>query len=350
VLLVASARATESAPAQISAFSWGNRRLEPVTRDTNNYSSLSVSADGKVAVAVQTKSQQFIDLFDGDVARVTPWTDSAAGSLGNARLLDWADDQHLLISDGQKIMRVDTDSGRSSLVLSELDGSIVGLASCSTGAIVINREFRTGDKTSEIWRVNADGSNPVKLSNGKYDMSPACAPDGKWVYYLSGMQRIRRVATDGGQPEDIEPGIPQLDRVMGTFAFAPDKNRMAALVEIVDPSSNRAKARLAVFDFKNGSISSPRLLTPEAGIVAGSLHNGGVRFSPDGKSLSYIVRKNGVENLWVQPLDGSSGRLQTNFSSDTIAYFRSSPDGKMLAVSRVHSISDIVFLRDRLKP
>jgi Tol biopolymer transport system component len=136
---------------------------------------------------------------------------------------------------------------------------------------------------------------------------------------------------------------------MGTFAFAPDNSQMAALVETVDPSSNRAKTRLAVFDFKNGSILSPRLLTPEVGVIAGSLHNGGVRFSSDGKSLWYAVRKNGDQNLWVQPLDGSPGRLQTTFSSDTISHFRSSPDGKMLVVSRVHSISDIVLLQDRSK-
>jgi Tol biopolymer transport system component len=244
-------------------------------------------------------------------------------------------------------MRVDTASGKSSLVFSESTGSIVGLASCTTGVIVINRKFRTGNKTSEIWRVNADGTKPVKLSDGQYDMSPACSPDGKWVFYLDGMQRIKRVATEGGQPRDIAPGIPQLDRVMGTFAFAPDSSRMAALVEIVDPSSNHAMARLAVFDFKNGSVSPPRLLIPEAGVTAGSLHNGGVRFTPDGKSLCYAIRKNGVENLWVHPLDGSPGRLQTNFASDAISHFRSSPDGKMLAVSRTHSISDIVMLQDQ---
>lgn len=347
MLLVASPRAGESAPAQISAFNWDHRKLELITRDTNSYSSLSVSADGKVAVAVQTRSQQSLDLFDGSVARVKPWADSKAGSLGNKLLFDWADSRHLLISDGHKLMRVDTASGTSDLVFSDADASIVGLTACSTGAIVINREFRTGEKTSEIWRIQADGTRPAKLSDGQYDMSPACSPDGKWVYYLDGMQQIKRVATDGGRPESIAAGIPQLDRVMGTFAFAPNRNQMAALVEVVDPSSNRAKTRLALFDLRDGAISSPRLLAPEAGIVAGSLHNGGVRFGPDGKSLWYAVKKEGVENIWAQPLDGSPGRLQTNFSSDAISHFRSSPDGKMLAVGRTRAMSDIVMLQDR---
>ncbi len=346
-LLVASPRAGESAPAQISAFSRGKPTLEPITRDTNSYSSLSVSADGKVAVAVQTKSQQFLDLFDGNVARVKPWTDSKAGSLGNLLLFDWADDHHLLISDSHKLMRVDTVSGDSSLIFSETDASIVGLAACSTGAIVINREFRTGNKTSEVWKIQGDGAKPIKLSDGQYDMSPACSPDGRWVYYLDGMQQIKRVPSVGGRPESIASGVPELDRVMGTFAFAPNRNQMAALVEVVDRSTNRAKTRLALFDLKDGAISSPRLIEPEAGVVAGSLHNGGVRFSPDGKSLWYTVKKEGIENIWVHPLDGSHGRLKTNFSSETISHFRSSPDGKMLAVGRTRSISDIVMLQDR---
>lgn len=39
-------------------------------------------------------------------------------------------------------------------------------------------------------------------------------------------------------------------------------------------------------------------------------------FEPDGKSLVYAIRANGVENLWLQPLDGSAGRPITNFPED----------------------------------
>jgi Tol biopolymer transport system component len=71
-----------------------------------------------------------------------------------------------------------------------------------------------------------------------------------------------------------------------------------------------------------------------------------VNFTPDGKAVAYRIRENGVENIWVQPLDGSPGRQLTNFASDSIWEFHWSPDGKSLGVMRTHSESDVVLLQE----
>jgi len=54
----------------------------------------------------------------------------------------------------------------------------------------------------------------------------------------------------------------------------------------------------------------------------------------------------GTDNLWLQPLDGSSGHEVTHFQGDTIQYYLFSPDGKTLGVMRTHIESDAVLLRD----
>lgn len=90
----------------------------------------------------------------------------------------------------------------------------------------------------------------------------------------------------------------------------------------------------------------PHLLDPHPGIAAGSVYTGGARFSPDGKSVVYIIREKGIGNLWMQPLDGSPGRQITKFTSDLITGFRWSPDRKTLAVMRTHNTSDVVVLRE----
>jgi eukaryotic-like serine/threonine-protein kinase len=54
-----------------------------------------------------------------------------------------------------------------------------------------------------------------------------------------------------------------------------------------------------------------------------------------------------VDNVWVQPLDGSPGHQITNFTSENIAEFGWSPDGKTLAVARNHKISDVVLLQEK---
>ena len=88
------------------------------------------------------------------------------------------------------------------------------------------------------------------------------------------------------------------------------------------------------------SPASPRLIATHSG------RSGGVQFTPDGKSVAYPIRENGVDNIWVQPLDGSGGRQITHFTSDQIDAFHWSPDGKNLALLRSHSESDVVLLQE----
>jgi Tol biopolymer transport system component len=81
--------------------------------------------------------------------------------------------------------------------------------------------------------------------------------------------------------------------------------------------------------------------------AGGSGFTNAMTFTADGKSVAYIVRDQGVDNIFVQPLDGSPGKQITNFTSEHIAEFQWSPDGKTLAVARVHNTSDVVLLREK---
>ena len=71
-----------------------------------------------------------------------------------------------------------------------------------------------------------------------------------------------------------------------------------------------------------------------------------LRFTPDGRSVAYVIREKGVDNIWVQPLDGSAGHPITDFKSEQIWSFSLSPDGKSLALLRGHYDSDVVLLQE----
>jgi Tol biopolymer transport system component len=73
----------------------------------------------------------------------------------------------------------------------------------------------------------------------------------------------------------------------------------------------------------------------------------GLQFAPDGKGITYAIRNNGVDNVWVQPLDGTPGRQITNFESEKISEFHWSPGGRDLGVVRNHTESDVVLLQER---
>lgn len=66
---------------------------------------------------------------------------------------------------------------------------------------------------------------------------------------------------------------------------------------------------------------------------------------PDATSFAYIVRKDGVSNLWSQPLEPSGTPKQlTNFTGEDLRSFAFSPDGKQIAVTRAAETSDVVLI------
>ena len=69
-------------------------------------------------------------------------------------------------------------------------------------------------------------------------------------------------------------------------------------------------------------------------------------FMPSGRAVLYAVREKGVDNLWVQPLDGSARRQLTHFTSEKIGGYEYSKDGTRLAVGRGHADSDAILLRN----
>jgi Tol biopolymer transport system component len=63
--------------------------------------------------------------------------------------------------------------------------------------------------------------------------------------------------------------------------------------------------------------------------------------------VAFVVEESGVDNIWIQPIDGSKGHKLTNFNnSQTIQDFRWSPDGESLAILRLNSASDVALLRN----
>jgi Tol biopolymer transport system component len=133
-------------------------------------------------------------------------------------------------------------------------------------------------------------------------------------------------------------------------AVSPDGKRLIFNADVSRPESpQEAVSKLALVTLDSRSEPSPILLQPDPRMAAGggTGFTNAMSFTPDGKSVAYIVRDQGVDNIFVQPLDGSAGHQITNFRSEHIAEFQWSPDAKTLAVARAQSTSDVVLLREK---
>ncbi len=317
-------------------------QLRPITRDTNNYQTLTLSADGRTLATVQQRlTNTFYVLpaagFIGDAPN------SAPTQVQHAFFFDWAGDGTLYFDNVEVLLRISADGANRTTLLSDPAAQILQPTSCQNGRyIVFSWASHSAGNKVNVWRVNADGSNPKPLTAGLQDIEPACSPDGKWVFYDDVQDiQIKRVPIDGGTPE-IVPGT----AVPGGFyhyglTVAPDGKVLAFLTTGGESLIlHQIDHQIALVPLDAGPQPLTRLLNPDPRVADAP------QFTPDGKAVVYPIREAGTDNLWFQPLDGSRGHQFTNFKSDAISSFRFSPDGKTIGVLRSHVESDVVLLRD----
>jgi eukaryotic-like serine/threonine-protein kinase len=326
--------------AQIGFIPSGGGPLQPITRDTNRYVTVTLSADGKTLASVQQKTTQSLHILPGEGSQNA---DSKALILQGqeVRAFYWSADGSLLVSDGPRLLRTTAEGKNQTQLIGDSAAGITDPTVCGSGYLIFSWSFHGGTNTISLWRANADGSSPLRLTDGKRDLRAVCSPDGKWVYYHEqAAGRISRVQLDGSGKAEPVPGsvVPNSFLASGGMSLSADGKLLSYLVEVVDPKTQNGKERVALLEL--GS-SAPRLLDADPRVT-----RGGVRFTPDGKGVAYPIRENGVDNIWIQPLDGSPGRQITNSTSEQITSFNWSPDGRNLGVLRSHSESDVVLLQE----
>jgi Tol biopolymer transport system component len=142
--------------------------------------------------------------------------------------------------------------------------------------------------------------------------------------------RKTKVDAEGGTPEQLTD-YPSLCPVV-----SPDGKWILSYYR----AETKAPWKLAIIPFNGGPPVKTMDLPPD--VEFRSL----VRWTPDGSSLAYIVNRDGVANIWLQPLDGRPASQLTDFKSDQIFWFDWSPDGQQLGVSRGSVTSDVVMIKD----
>jgi Tol biopolymer transport system component len=303
-----------------------------ITHDLSEYRGVRVSADGKSLLALQHQTL-------ATVLVATPGKESEARTLsaGNQNgdgylALSWTPDGRIVYgsahnghadlwemgADGSSPQRL-TSNDASSL-------SIFPAVSLRGSFIAFTEVDRTGQLS--IWRVDIDGGNLKRLTEGKMDVTPAISPDGLWVIFAraeGGKNVLMKVSSEGG------PASQLTDYTSGLPSVSPDGKWIACV-------KNQPSPALAIVPFAGGQPA--KVFPPPA--AAGFLK---IVWTPDGRAISYINNVNGVGNIWEQPVAGGPPKPVTHFTSDNIFWFDSSHDGR-LALSRGTEPTDAVLIKN----
>jgi eukaryotic-like serine/threonine-protein kinase len=301
-----------------------------LTHDTNNYRNPSLATDGKTLVASQTKVT-----FDLAIAPAVSPSQLKSVPLSSHEELwrwNWGANGKLILPQAGQVKSVGAN-GEETMLLNDTNYISDQTSACGDGRYIIFRRVnRAGTAAVHLWRMDANGSNVTQLTSGQNDREPVCTRDGKWVYYTdqTDHQTVKRVSIDGGAAQTI------VGEPVGQFDLSAD-GKWIASVEVAE-ADHKLKIRL---DPATGG--KPTYADADARMSSPPL------FGPDGKSVVYVAREKGVDNLWSQALDGTHRKQLTTFDKDLIFRYEYSQDGKLIAIERGNIEADAFLLRDTSK-
>jgi eukaryotic-like serine/threonine-protein kinase len=343
LMLVYTDRSTGFQRSQLGFLSFPEAQFHALTNDTSGYQTLSIAADGKSIAAMQRQGSSSVVLLPASGQGNATTVPNIPNGEGIRDVL-WDKDGNLLIVAAHQVLRTSLDGSHQTTVVTDPNAMIQHAVACPNGGpILVNWYARDGRNTTDIWRLDADGSHPKQLSHGADDESPSCATDGKWAYYADNADnyKIYRTPMEGGTPELLKASVLENGFVGAAGGLlSADGKWLPAIVTMIDPKTQADIHSLALIDVMANTASAIRLFPSQATITFPLV------FTADGKNVAYRVVDNGTDNIWIQPVDGSKGHQVTNFTTDHIRSFAWSPDGKTLAVVRTHLVSDVVLLRE----
>ena len=314
-----------------------------ITNDTVSYSGVALTADGKTLVTTKfdaptsiwtmpaTASDEKPLSVDISKARQINLTNYGGIALDEAPArLSWTRDDRILYmseesgnadiwsmnADGTDRRQLTTDPHREREPVVSPDGRYIVFMSDNGGL-------------ETTWRMDIDGRNqrPVtdkresKGADGR--LHSTFSADSKWIYFSgwqTGRGTIWRIPVDGGEPTQVTTD----------FGFRP----------ALSPDG-----KLLLYDEGGGEV----FIAPAAGgRPIRSFETSGRAFwwTPDGRELTFLLRRDNVINLWAESIDGGPPRQLTNFTSDGIQMYGWSSDGAQLAVARTTTKSDVVMISE----
>ncbi len=325
---------------QLWFISYPRGEARRLTNDLMDYQlcCLDLTADGKTLVDTELSTVSDLWVATGNTAnakQITPKEFVVGGFswMPNGRIIFASQDGKMFVVNPDGI-------GRSRLTPD--DGPTWDPSVCGDGRYIVYAADR--EQKSGIWRMNADGSNPIRIADETLAVAPQCSPDGKWVVYLRGPSWTPvKVPITGAKPPEVLAKDFAFEFGSGCpLRISPDGKRIMYLASPEPPENPSSPSASNPFQLKvipsDGGAELYKFDWPASANAP--------RWAPAGDAVEYALTRNGVSNIWRQKLGGGAPKQITNFESGMIFDFDWSHDGRQLALTRGSESSDVILINN----
>ena len=286
---------------------------EPLTKDAVNYSAISLDKQANKMIATQF-GNDFHLYFSAD---------GGTRPLAPSDEVTFAPDGKIVYStpDGD-IWTINRSGGEQRQLTNNAFNDFAPRVS-TDGRFIFFTSNRSG--ADQVWRMNADGSNQTQLTRTEGGYPRFVTPDGRWVYYESGLrQTLWKVAADGGEEVQVS------EQKIYSPAFTPDGSLLAYVVR----DQGTKIAVISVADNKPFKVYTP---ADERSLPV-------LAWSGDNRTLNYITRGDSKNSLWQQTLDEDRPRFVADLGAKPIRNFAIAPDGDGFAYVRGEWLHNAVLI------
>ena len=333
--LIVAGRHSGAPNSQIFEVSPSGGEVRPITHDLSNYTEVRPTADGKALLALQYLVLSSIQILasEGDLENHSLSNENQnADGVGGLAWTPRGSLVYLSQPDRRwEIMEVEGNgSNARRLAGSELPAPFSDPAVSPLGDFIAAVRWFDNDGAN-IWRMDMDGGNEKRLTNGRQDFPPSITPDGQWVVYGSvqgDRSVLMKVSSQGG------PTTRLTDYNADFPAVSPDGKWIACYLS---PQQNQPMS-LAIVPFEGGAPAKAFQLPATALHLA-------LAWTSDGRAVGFINNVSGVDNIWRQAVAGGPPVPVTHFTSGKIFHFQWSRKGN-LAISRGTENVDAILIRN----
>src|SRR5580692_6734411 len=330
-LLVPMREESGGAQGQLWKISYPSGEAQRLTNDLTDYSLawLDLTADGSTVVTVEaTVSSDVWSAPGGDSAHATQITSGGPAILGVSIL---GTDRILITNRNRELFTANYDGSSRTLVAGS-DRNILFAWACGDGKHIVYAVPR--GNASDIWRMDADGTNQLQLTHDKSALIPVCSPDGSTVTFdYEDQLSTWRMGIDGSNPTSLG-----LHNQTAPVVFLSRDNKLV-LYRVGHPDAPQLRDQAVAVPVAGG----PPAFSFD--VPLGGTGPNLPQWAPDDHGVDLVLIRGGAANVWRQPVPSGTMKQITNFPGGLIRSFNWSPDGKTLFLARGTQSSDIILLK-----